>query len=259
MDRRGRFESLRIAGKYVICMGYKYAMDIIIVVCVYAALFGLCWLDVKDYAVQAKDIEELLCVISGFPLAELPMIQEMIMMKWMLGLSVIFTLTGRRVYDQQNNLKYIAMVRYGSYRRFYRSLMNKTAVNALLYGSAGILITYVLYTFGGNGQVSDVEFLEICLIYLSQIVLLCLIQTLCMILTKGYTASVALLILWFAMAMCGHLILQSNWIWLPVNWGMYIRGEKMISGGVPNTAYYIQIGVCFLLWAGVPLVIKRKN
>ena len=237
----------------------KYVVYIITVLCVYAVLFELCRWDVKDYNVKPYDIEELLCVLSGFPPAELPMDNKISMIKWMLALLVIFTLVGREIYDQQNNLKYIAMVRYGSYRRFYRSLMNRTVGYVLLYGSAGMLITYVLYVCEGNGQVGDVEFLEMCMIYLSQLLLLCLLQTLCMILTQGYTASVILLLLWFVMVMCGHLVVKAGWIWIPANWGMYIRGAKMVPGGVPDSAYYIQIGMCVLLWEGVPLVIKRKR
>lgn len=237
----------------------KYAVNIIIVLCVYTVLFELCRLDVKDYVGSFDDIEELLCVISGFPLSELLIDYKTTMIKWMLALSVLFALVGKEIYDQQSNLKYIAMIRYGSYRRFYRSLMNRTVLSVLVYGSVGILITYVLYIFGGNGQVSNKEFLEMGTIYLSQLLLLCLLQTLCMILTRGYTASVILLILWFVMVMCGHLVMESEWMWLPANWGMYMRGTKVVSGGVSNAAYYIQAGACILLWTGVPLVIKRKG
>ena len=151
------------------------------------------------------------------------------------------------------------MIRYGSYRRFYRSLINRTVLHVLLYGSIGVLAIYVLYSYTGNGQVCNIDFFEMSIIYLSQVLLLCLLQTLFMILTRGFTVSVILLVFWFVIAVCGHLFMKSGWIWLPVNWGMYLRGRKMVSGGVPSTAYYIQACVCILLWVGVPLVIKRRN
>lgn len=234
----------------------RYLVYIIIVLGVYALLFELCRWEVRNAAVQPQDIEGLLCVLSGFPTGVL---MELSMLKWLLAFSVVVALVESEIYARQNHLKYIAIVRYGSYRRFYRSLMNRTAGGVLLYGSTGMLITYVLYACGGNGQVGGMEFLEMCMIYLSQLLLVCLLQTLCMILAQGYTASVILLVLWFAMAVCGHLVWAKGWIWLPANWGMYIRGEKMLAGGVPGAAYGIQIGLCILLWAGVPLLAKGRG
>lgn len=232
---------------------FPYTRGILIVVCLYALLFVLCQLDVKDYMEQPDDREELLCMITGFPPAEMPLDSRMTMVKWMLAISVLFILAGKEVYDRQNNLKYIAMIRYGSYRGFYRSLMNRTVFHVLLYGGMGTLLTYILYTFGGNAQVGGVEFLGMGIVYLSQLLLLCLLQTVCMILTGGYAASVILLIIWFVTAICGHLVMKSGWVWLPVNWGMYIRGARVFSSGVPDTAYCIQAGACLLLWAGAPL------
>lgn len=98
----------------------------------YAVIFALCKLDVKDYAKSYQDIEELLCAVSGFRMTDLPMDIQGQMIKWMLSLSVVYILVGRDIYDPLNHLKYIAMVRYGSYRRFYQTLMNKTVVNTLL-------------------------------------------------------------------------------------------------------------------------------
>lgn len=236
----------------------KYVINSIIVLCVYTVLFEQSRLDVNHSIVEMGDMGELLCAISGL---SVQLMIELKMTRWMLGLSVIFALVGREVYNQLCNLKYIAMIRYGSYRKFYRSLMTRTVVSTLLYGSCGTGITYVLYAYEGKGQVSNREFLEISVIYVSQLLLLCLLQTLCMILTQGYAASVLLLVSWFIMAMCGHMVPLLNviWIWLPANWGMYVRGAKMVEGGVPDMAYYIQIGICVLLWIGVPFVVKRKQ
>lgn len=104
----------------------NYVVNIILVACVYAVIFALCKLDVKDYAKSYQDIEELLCAVSGFRMTDLPMDIQGQMIKWMLSLSVVYILVGRDIYDPLNHLKYIAMVRYGSYRRFYQTLMNKT-------------------------------------------------------------------------------------------------------------------------------------
>ena len=109
----------------------NYVVNIILVACVYAVIFALCKLDVKDYAKSYQDIEELLCAVSGFRMTDLPMDIQGQMIKWMLSLSVVYILVGRDIYDPLNHLKYIAMVRYGSYRRFYQTLMNKTVVNTL--------------------------------------------------------------------------------------------------------------------------------
>ena len=138
----------------------NYVVNIILVACVYAVIFALCKLDVKDYAKSYQDIEELLCAVSGFRMTDLPMDIQGQMIKWMLSLSVVYILVGRDIYDPLNHLKYIAMVRYGSYRRFYQTLMNKTVVNTLLYGVCGAGITYVLYLLGGNGQVSAAVFIK---------------------------------------------------------------------------------------------------
>ena len=51
----------------------NYAVNIILVACVYAVIFALCKLDVKDYAKSYQDIEELLCAVSGFRMTDLPM------------------------------------------------------------------------------------------------------------------------------------------------------------------------------------------
>ena len=166
----------------------NYVVNIILVACVYAVIFALCKLDVKDYAKSYQDIEELLCAVSGFRMTDLPMDIQGQMIKWMLSLSVVYILVGRDIYDPLNHLKYIAMVRYGSYRRFYQTLMNKTVVNTLLYGVCGAGITYVLYLLGGNGQVSTAIFIKMSMIYILQLILLCLVQTVCMILFSGYTA-----------------------------------------------------------------------
>lgn len=237
----------------------KYVLHILGVICVYSLLFGLCLLGVRDFEGQPDERQELLCMISGFPLTDLPLDGKAAMIKWMLGLSVLFILAGREVYDRQNNLKYVAVIRYGSYRRFYRCLMNRTIAHVLSCGTVGTLTVYLLYRFWGNGQVGGREFLKMSVFYLLQVLLLCLLQTMCMILSGGYTAGVILLAAWFVMAVCGHLIMTSGWIWLPVNWGMYLRREEMVSGGVPETVCYMQAGVCILLWLGVPIVIKRKK
>lgn len=63
--------------------------------------------------------------------------------------------------------------------------MNKTVVNTLLYGVCGVGITYVLYLLGGNGQVSAAVFIKMSMIYILQLILLCLVQTVCMILFSG--------------------------------------------------------------------------
>lgn len=236
----------------------RYGINGIIVSCVYALLFYLCLLDIEGYIGQPDDREELLCMLTGFSLGEQPVDIRLVMIKWMMGLTVLFILVGREIYDRLNNLGYIAMIRYGSYRRFYRSLMNRTVCAALLYGGTSVLVIYALYTFFGNGQVGGRGFLEISIIWISQVLLLCLLQTICMILTGGSAASVVLLILWFAMVMCGHMVMETGWIWLPANWGMYIRGARVLPDGVPDTAYYIQASVCLLLWAGTPFMIKRK-
>ena len=235
----------------------RYGFNIIIVICVYTLLFEVSILDAQFFYTSSDNIVNLLCVISGVPPSDL--LLEIPMVKWMLAISVVFTLVGREVYDQQNNLKYIAMIRYGSYRRFYQGLMNITVINVLIYGSIGTLTTYALYIYKGYGQVSNIVFAEIYIIYLSQLLLLCLLQTLCMILTQGYTTSILLLLLWFLMVMFGHLTLRSAWSWLPANWGMYLRWAKVLPGGVKHTAYYLQAGMCFLLWLGIPLIVRNPG
>ena len=110
----------------------NYAVNIILVACVYAVIFALCKLDVKDYAKSYQDVEELLCAVSGFRMTDLPMDIQGQMIKRMLSLSVVYILVGRDIYDPLNHLKYIAMVRYGSYRRFYRTHMNKKEVKTLI-------------------------------------------------------------------------------------------------------------------------------
>ena len=237
----------------------NYAVNIILVACVYAVIFALCKLDVKDYAKSYQDIEELLCAVSGFRMTDLPMDIQGQMIKWMLSLSVVYILVGRDIYDLLNHLKYIAMVRYGSYRRFYQTLMNKTVVNTLLYGVCGAGITYVLYLLGGNGQVSAAAFIKMSMIYILQLILLCLVQTVCMILFSGYTASVLVLISWFVMVLCGSFLAGTHWRWLPANWGMYMRRAEMIKGGVTVTSYYIEGILCVLLWIVVPRIVKREK
>lgn len=237
----------------------KYIIHIFIVLCTYGIIYFLCKLDVKGYVEPCNDIEELLCSVSGFTVTEFPLDVKGAMIKWMLALSVVYILVGREIYSQMNDLKYIAMIRYGSYRNFYRSLMNKTSITSLLYGICGVGITYVLYLCSGNGQVSNRDFLEMSVIYVLQLLLLCLIQTVCFISFSGYTVSVIVLILWFMVAMCGHFVVGENWNWLPTNWGMYIRSAKRIDGGVTNAAYGIQSIACVLLWIGTPFIIKRKR
>ena len=73
----------------------------------YAVIFALCKLDVKDYAKSYQDIEELLCAVSGFRMTDLPMDIQGQMIKWMLSLSVVYILVGRDIYDPLNHLKYI--------------------------------------------------------------------------------------------------------------------------------------------------------
>lgn len=237
----------------------NYVVNIILVACVYAVIFALCKLDVKDYAKSYQDIEELLCAVSGFRMTDLPMDIQGQMIKWMLSLSVVYILVGRDIYDPLNHLKYIAMVRYGSYRRFYQTLMNKTVVNTLLYGVCGVGITYVLYLLGGNGQVSAAVFIKMSMIYILQLILLCLVQTVCMILFSGYTASVLVLISWFVLVLCGSFLAGAHWQWLPANWGMYMRRAEMTEGGVTVTSYYIEGILCVLLWIVVPRIVKREK
>ena len=54
----------------------------------YAVIFALCKLDVKDYAKSYQDIEELLCAVSGFRMTDLPMDIQGQMIKWMLSLEI---------------------------------------------------------------------------------------------------------------------------------------------------------------------------
>lgn len=240
----------------------KYAVNIIFVICVYTILFEMRRLDAA-YDIRyfgrkpASDIRQLLGMLSGIPAGGV--ITDIQIYQWLLAASVIFILVGREVYERQNRLKYMAMLRFGTYRKFYYHLMNRAGFQTLLYGGTGMLVIFVLYAFKGNGQVGGREFLEMCGIYLPHLMLLCLLQTACMIGTGGYAASVVLLIFWLLMIVLGDWFLGEKWVWLPGNWGMYIRSAWLLDGGVPISAYYIQAGMCVLLWAVVPLVIKRKR
>lgn len=237
----------------------KYGAEFFIIAGVFALLFGICLLDIKNYVELPDDRETLLCMLTGFPLSRQLFDARMTMLTWMSGIAVLYFLTGNQIYDQLERLKYIALIRYGSYQRFYRSLVNKTVINTLFCGGTGALVIYMLYAYMGNSQVRGTEFLKISAIWLSHLVLLCLAQTFCMIWRNGHIASIVLLVLWYGMAIAGHRIVTSGWIWIPANWGMYIRSADMISGGVPDAAYYAQTAICVLLWAGAPALLRRRK
>ena len=236
----------------------KCVLHICFVVLVYTALFELAFIGGADSLEQDPAVN-LLTAISGVPAAEMFTEDKQMIIKWITAASLLFILAGREVYERLNQLKYMAVHRYGSYRKFYYSLMNRTTVCAVLYGGVGILITYALYFLHGNGEVGNLPFLKMGMIYLANILLLCLLQTLCMILTQGYTAGIVLLVAWFLVIFCGHWLLETKWIFLPSEWGMYLRSAEQIQGGVPDIAYLIQGCICALIWLVSPVILSKRK
>ena len=68
-----------------------------------------------------------------------------------------------------------SMIRYGSYRNFYSSVLNETMCSALLCGAVGTAVTLLLYFPHGNAMLEGWQFLKMGIIYLTQILLLCIL------------------------------------------------------------------------------------
>lgn len=238
----------------------KYIIHISIVMLVFGLIFMEGILEIKDMAAgQPEDLRCLLCAISGIPLVENFLDESFLTMKWLLGFSVLVVLTGRECYVLLKDLKYIAMIRYGSYKKFYRMLLYQTVCHGFLYGFAGTGITYLLYIWQGNQQISHVTFFRIGMLYIVHLIFFCLLQTIFMILTGEYIAGMMLLAGWVIMAMSSHLYFPDFWRYIPSNWGMYVRTAAITEHGITNSNVYMQMGICLLLCWLVPDRLRKEQ
>lgn len=236
----------------------KIVVPLGIVMAVFSLIFWENLIECKSKAGQISDLQDLLCAISGIPLVENFLDCSMMTMKWIFGFSVLFLFVGKESYVLINDLKYMALVRYGSYHHFYRMLMNQTVLKSLLYGTVGVGVTWLLYVWKGNGQLDQDAVLWMSALYIMHLILLCLVQTIGMILTGGFTSSIVLLASWMILAMSGHLLFPKLWKWIPASWGMYMRTDFVLDTGIFHMIICIEAFISLLLWWLMPGLLKKE-
>ena len=238
----------------------KYLKNMIMTILVYTVLFEqFFWGDTVFFNVK-DEMWKMISATAGLPHdAFLILIGEdrIPALKWIIAELFLFVLAGRETYNRLKHLKYMAVIRYGSYRKFYFSLMNETVFRALIFGFVGVGTTCVLYSFQGSGIIGNRALLMMGMIYLSNILLLCLLQTVCMILIENNAASILLFVIWIIIQLHGWQLGNNIWIWLPPNWGMYLRSADIAEKGVPYIAYIIQIVGCIIIWILSPIALSK--
>ena len=89
-----------------------------------------------------------LSAIAGIPLVKFDDIfsfDKIIIIKWIMAISIIYILLGKDVYDKLFNLKYLALYRYDSYKKYYNTIINQTIFTSIIYSIFAVLTTYLLY------------------------------------------------------------------------------------------------------------------
>lgn len=164
--------------------------------------------------------------------------------------------------DREENNE-MSLVRYGSYRRYYRTVYQRAVITTLLYdvfSFGGLLAGEMTGTFI-NGNPAQTQLLaDMVSLYLCNHLLWALLITWSIIEKADMRLSFLLYpgIFLSTVLLSVSLPRQVNQ-WLPGNWMMLYRSDRYQKAGYSRDAVRIGLLAAFILLTGIKWHIKKKN